>query len=167
MPLDPKQEKLLGRFFPGLIEAIRTLGQGDFEPKLPSIRPKGDDGIGAVNDLNATYFLSDGFVVEIRTSSRLKPGAPPYVPSDAPVDLSKWERTYYSLGYGPSLEKRVFAIDFDRHGGRHVHMLPDLSLHVAITAVIPNTFDLDPRDFVEMVRQYREKNIYPLTLRNP
>jgi hypothetical protein len=166
MPLDPKQEKLLNRFFPGLVAAVRALGAGDFAIKCPSIKPKGN-GIRAVENLQASYTLTDGFALEMRVSLRVRDADKPYVPSDAPVDLHLWERTYYCLGYGKAQSDHCFRFDLDALSGRHVHMQPNMKAHVPAAQADPDTSDLDPRDFVAMVRAYRESGAYPVKPRKP
>lgn len=169
MPLDPKQERYLARFFPGLVAAIEGLVPGeqvDFEPRpIPKIKTAGS-GIRYI-ELNLYATLPDGFVLDLRTSSELKPNCAPYEPSESPVVLAEWQRTYYSLDYRPDQKHSVFRLCFTAGQGRHVHMLPDLEEHIEIWKVQPNTYDLDPRVFVQWVSEYRKSGTYPLTRVKP
>ena len=110
MALDPKQERYVRRFFPGLIEAVTKLGAGEFESDRPELRPMGD-GVRGVG-LHLNYNLADGFCVRIKISSRLKFGEAPYVPAAptdlTPVDLNKWERIHYALHYDGSRDHGHF-----------------------------------------------------------
>lgn len=162
MPLDPKQQRYLDRFFPGLIAAIEKLGPGEFEPRPPTFKTRGN-GIRHI-ELNVFYQLTDGWTLELLTSSGLKAGRTPYDPATAlPVKLEEWERTYYRLDYR-DLKGSAFRVDFTPSSkwGRHVHMLPDLE-HTHAADADPDTTDLDPRVFVEWVARYRQDgNFYPL-----
>jgi hypothetical protein len=165
MPLHPKQQRYLDRYFPGLISAIEKLGPGEFDARPPAFKTRGN-GIRYI-ELNVCYHLADGWIVELLTSSALRAGGTPYDPAtELPVKLEEWERTYYRLDYR-NLQNSAFRVDFTPSSkwGRHVHMLPDLK-HTLAADADPDTTDLDPRVFVEWVARYRhdeDGTYYPLT----
>jgi len=162
MPILPIQERYAKRFFPGLIEAIQTLGDGDFRPEKPNLRPMGD-GIRGVG-LHLSYTLTDGYMVNINISSRLKDGELPHPVKDindlTPVDLTKWDRIHYSLHYERG-KPAVFGFDLEDPYGHHAHILPDTARHTPSDTVTPNVINLDPLVFVEMVAKYRRYKTYP------
>lgn len=166
MPIDPKQERYVQRFFPGLIDAIRALGDGDFEPALPKLNCSGPSAIRGIA-LTLKYKFDDRLELEIRVQLRLLAGKTPYEPSEAPVDLRDWETYRYALNYGPSFAPCYFRFDRDAISGDHVHMEPTPNDHVPAEKVEPNTSDMDPRAFVELVAQYRRDSIYPLRRKKP
>ena len=175
MALDPRQRRFLDRFFPGLIKAIEALGKGEFAPNpVAQIKMRGE-GIRHIEKLNALYKFDDGWTLDLRTSSALVDAGTPYVPSETTVNLSEWQRTYYSLDYRETLGLSLFRVCFTAGEGRHVHIRkvaarrsapPELeSLHVS--KITPDTHDLDPRTFVEWVAHYRATGTYPLTRAKP
>ena len=161
MPINPKQERYLELFFPGLVAALRELGPGDFDALMPSLRPMGD-GIRGIG-LAAVYNLDDGDRVNIRMSLRLRDGVPPYVPG-TPIDPALWERIHYAMGYGPSLDDRTIGIDLDDVSGHHVH-LQGIHEHIRCDNVTPDVTNIDPRRFVDMVANYRTNGIYPVRMK--
>lgn len=170
MPFDPLQERYLERFFPGLIEAVRDLGPGDFEPIRPRFGVLGTDIINDVK-LHLAYRLTDNHSVKIRISLHARPTAPPYKPSpsDGQVNIAHWERYHYMLHYGLTREdERLFQIDLEDPWGYHVHMRPDVTKHVPLAEVDPDVRDLDLLEFVKMVKAYRsDKKNYPLWKKKP
>jgi len=161
MTLDPLQERYLERFFPGLIVAVGNLGRGNFTPEPPRLTSAGHNGLRRVL-LHLTYELDDGNSVQIKISSRLKTGLPPYIPTTNPVDLANWERFHYALHYGKRLDDCLFRFDLDDSSGHHVHMLPSPKEHVLSERVEPDVRNLDPLRFVQMVAAYREQGTYPV-----
>lgn len=165
MPLDPTQRAAFDCFYPGLIAKLEALdkGAGKFDARPPAFRPRlhnGVDGIGYA-DLRTNYFIANSeMFVEIVVQLRLNDGEVPLTKGGL-VDLPKWKPTYYSLGYQKKLGDRVFAFELDSHGP-HVHMKPNIKEHVPVDETAPNTFGMDPRDFVDLVAKYRNDKIYPV-----
>lgn len=165
MPLDPRQQWALECFFPGLIQKLEALGPGRFEPQKPTTRPRGS-GFGQV-DLRVRYFLEDTMYLELHVHLKLGAGKTPLKPGMVTsVELKDWSRLYYTLSYqkqrGVNQQgQRLFACDFNKDG-RHVHMLPDISEHVHVDETDPDTSDIDPRLFVDLIARYRQDKIYPV-----
>jgi hypothetical protein len=161
MALNEKQRWALECFFPGLVAKLEALGPGEFEPMLPVFKPRGE-GIGSA-DLRVTYFIegADRMYVELHIQLKLDPDSAPFDPKDGVIDLSQWSRSYYALGYQKRQGSRVFAFDFNKV--RHVHMQPDVKEHVPVDETDPDTCDMDPRTFVDMVAKYRGDGVYPVT----
>src|SRR5206468_6057850 len=70
----------------------------------------------------------------------------------------KWARFHYSYHYGPAAydeTKPFFRIDLDDVHSYHVHMPPDTTLHVPCDQVDPDTKDIEPVRFVQMVAEFR------------
>lgn len=133
-------------------------------PEQPRLKPLGA-GLRGVG-LHLTYKLSDGNCVQLKISSKIKPGLPPYIPPNSgdltPVDLSHWDRYHYALNYGPSLDDCLFRFDLDDVSGHHVHVRPFPKEHVRSERVEPDVRNLDPREFIEMVAAYRKDGTYPV-----
>lgn len=101
--------------------------------------------------------------VELFVTLKLDPNKAPMAFGAASADLNDWTRSYYSFAYQKRQGDRVFACDFTKDQGRHVHMLPRIKEHVSVDETDPSTFDIDPRLFVELIAKYRlDKNCYPV-----
>lgn len=161
MGLEQRQKWALECFFPGLIEKLQALGAGEFERQPPAFRPRGE-GIGFA-DLRVRYYLEGkpAMYVELFVQLKLKADRTPLCPSTPKVDLGDWDRKYYALSYKQKLGDRVFAFDYSSRG-RHVHMRPDVTEHIPVDEVDPDSTDFDPRDFVDLVARFRNESIYPL-----
>lgn len=166
MPLDPKQERYLNRFYPGLIEAVAALGAGEFVAKAPTMHAANADCIKFIK-LDLKYRIHDGHEVDIRSQLRLRNGRPPYKPSDVPANLAHWQQIRYSLHYGRTFEDCDFRFDLDELSGHHVHMRPDPHDHVDCDNVDPDTRHMPPATFVAMVATYRQTGVYPVKKKRP
>ena len=157
MPLDEKKERFLDWFYPGLIEAVKSLGPGDFDAGILQINSAAD-GVRGVQ-LGCAY-RTGKFLVDIRV--RLRKDGAPWAPPAA-VCLADWAPVYYRLHYGrPNAEPdTIFRFDLEG-GGPHVHIDPDPKLHVPAADADPNTTNMDPRDFVAMVTRFRSSKRYPI-----
>ncbi|HEY4117854.1 MAG TPA: hypothetical protein VGM56_08365 [Byssovorax sp.] len=171
MALHDKQKRYLERFFPGLIAAVATLGDGEYLDDRPQMFPAGD-GLRGIQ-LSLRYLLKDGNGVSITISLRLPNDAAPYVPPvDAndlnPVNLKPWNRLHYAMNYGTGVVrgKCRFRVDLDE-SGHHVHLEPDTSEHIPWTEVMPDTRNLDPIKFVEFVATYRATKSCPIARSKP
>ena len=165
MSLHPGQTRFFERFFPGLISSIRELGPGEFESKKPEVKTVGPNQLIRDIQLDLVFRLTDGPVLEIRTHSRLVSGDPIDPSGTDPVDLAKWERYRYALNYGPSFLQCFFRFDLDAVRGYHIHT--DKEDHVPAQDVIPDTRNVDPREFVKIVAKYRKDKVHPVTRIRP
>jgi hypothetical protein len=163
LALNPAQQRYSDRFWPGVIERISSLGAGEFEPQSPRTQGPGLDAINFVS-IQLKYALEDKMVVDMRSRWRLRDGRPPYVPKPGgpPPNLSDWERVGYSFHYGVSFTEVKFRIDLDDANSYHVHIPPNTDRHTPAELVEPDTKDIDPIAFLEMVAAFRGRGIYPL-----
>lgn len=166
MALSPKVAKWLGRFYPGLATDIAALGPGDFSVGPFGVTPDGDDCIKGVR-LELEYSLEDGHTIKIIERLALKSGCRRYVPGVDPVAPLDWEPIYYRLWYGRTLADSTFR--FELHGfengpaRHHVHItVPEHADHVPSEEFDPDPTNMDPREFIKLVRKYREDNTYPV-----
>lgn len=160
MAIHPKQQKLIECFFPGLIAEITSIGAGEFGPELPDLRRQGDGLRGVAFHL--TYKLPDGYIIDIRVSTRLVAGAQPWNPQATAYKPADWERYRYALHYGQNFADCAFRIDLDDASGHHVHMRPKPREHVPTSDVTPDVRNLEPRAFVVLVSAFRKNGTYPL-----
>lgn len=166
MALHPLQQRFHDRFFPGLIEAIQGLGAGEFEANTPKLKCVGTDKIRAVT-MRLRYVLPTGLAVEIRTSARLKDGRPLYDPKIDVFNPAHWERYSYSLHLGRSFTDCVFRFDLDDDSGYHVHIKPNTDDHVPASLVEPDTSNMAPLRFVQIVARYLSDHVYPVQWKQP
>lgn len=163
MALEPVQEKLLRCFYPGLVEALKDLGPGEFSSFKPTFKTYGADGIREA-EFRVTYTIAaDGRNVDLRFRERRRLGpaeVPTPIHATDVVDLSKWERYYYSLHYGQPVNDPIFRVDLDAERGHHVHF-KNSTEHVPSMHVDPDPTNMDPRDFVALVKKYRIDRSYP------
>ena len=164
MALNVFQERCVNRFFPGLIDAVRSLGAGEFQ----EWKPKYPRTLGVTKPLDAVfhleYRLADGHAIEFRWFVTLKPGVTPYdISGITAIDWRDWEVQSYGLHYGKTFDDVLFRFDLDAFHGYHVHMPgPQNEVRVPADAVTLRTHDMSPTDFVEIVRQFRIDHINPL-----
>jgi hypothetical protein len=138
---------LVERWHGGLWEEFAKLGPGQVmqDPELPiaKVRESGTDICWA--RFAFRYVLeTDGALVRIASSFR--------------CDNGTWSRFHYSYHYGPAKydeTKPFFRIDLDDVHGYHVHMPPDTAEHVPSEEVVPETKDIEPVRFVQLVAEYR------------
>lgn len=157
MPLDAVQERFLGRFFPELVARIEALGPGEFSKHLCHRQAKGA-GIRGIR-FNLEYIFDDSSELRIRIALELRRGIQPYVPGADRVRLKDWSPSSYSMHYGPPGGTH-FRNDLDAVRGHHVHIPPDE--HVPAADVRPDVIDIDPREFVELVAQFRTTGQRPI-----
>ncbi len=166
MALDQYQERCVNRFFPGLIDAVRALGAGEFEPWKPRYR-----AVGAVEDgkvLNAQFHLEyrfeDGHAIEFRWFVTLKANVKPYdIAPITKIDWNEWEVQSYALHYGRTFDNALFRFDRDAFHGYHVHMLVGRKVvRVPADDVTLRTHDMPPLAFVNIVRKFRKDQLNPL-----
>lgn len=161
MALKPRQEKFCARFLPGVIDAIKALGEGEFEPHDPELNCIGTDAVIGVA-VKLKYKLADGLCIEIRSRWRLRPKRKPYIPHTTTVNIDDWERYSYSLHYGHSFREVKFRFDLDSNNGYHLHIPPDTDVHTPVADVEPDTRDMDTLAFVAVVQRFRADGIYPV-----
>jgi len=159
--IDPEIRALFEVPYGGLIEAIESLGPGEFKPDSEPIR-KIKNGKGQLCDVafGLRYVFTDKqMLLRIRCSFRRE------------ADGS-WKRYHYAHHCGPSLESAdsykdtYFRIDLDAANGYHVHLPPFRPRHVPAAEVEPDTVDVDPFRFLGWVRDYRRIDICPLRKRS-
>jgi hypothetical protein len=150
MALDRLSEKLFRRFYEGLLETLPQLGSGTFLDDYPGkIQPKGDDDIcGATMALR--YGFDDGMMVRIDIRLRLTGRKPNYVE----------ERVHYAYHCGPDHRDQTetyFRVELDKASGHHVHLAPNRKDHIPAEQVDPNPKDIDPREFLKYVEEFRRR----------
>lgn len=160
MPLGDKQRRFLECFYPSLIDAVGALGQGEFQEASPELKG-GAAGLRTVG-LGLTYRFGK-YLLDIWIRLQWKGASPTWAPP-APVLLTDWAPAYYRLHYGcPTAEPdTIFRFDRDVPSGPHVHIRPDPKVHVPASSATPDTTNMDPREFVALVAEFRRTNQYPI-----
>jgi hypothetical protein len=162
MPLHPVQRRYLNRFYPGLIAAVEQLGAASYEATPPQFKTERGAIRYATLTLNAR--LTDGYRIEITVQLSMLGGRtylPPPNGAEDPIPLSEWKYEGYSQHYGTPTKGCEFRFDLDDPQKHHVHMRPNTDLHIPAADVVPDTRDIDPRDFVRIVAKYRADKVYP------
>jgi len=164
------QEGCVRRFFPDLIEAVRSLdnGEGEFrayKPKYP--RTQGVSNVLETR-FRLEYDFKDGHAIEFRWAIVLRAGVEAYDVSRTDlIDWSHWVIESYGLHYGRHFDDALFRFDMDQENGYHVHMPPRPKDHTPADTVTLRTNDMLPVQFVEIVRKFRLDGKNPLKRKKP
>jgi hypothetical protein len=141
---------------------LRTLDKAGVlninEPKLDVLPNGGVTGCG----VRLEYKLASGARLEFRSSWTLL--KPLFFPRDKgkPINPDDWERFSYAFHFESAPMKIQFRIDLDSISSYHVHVLPNTAAHMPAHLFEPDTTDISPLTFVEIVAQYLSNGVYPL-----
>jgi len=162
MAVDQAKEAWLELFYPTLLRDVLALDSGDGTPSatVDDFRGRVPGGFRGLT-IKLEYRLADRMEVVLDVSLRWCGPAPAYI-LGTPLDLATWQKRRYAMGYRPRLDDRIFAADLDEVSGHHVHLLSQRGGHIPARDVDPDTTDVDPREFVRLVAEYRRTKVVPL-----
>jgi hypothetical protein len=161
-----QRDQFIDRFMPGFRRRLKEIGAGrltfDEEPEFD--RLPDSDYISSLW-VSFTYTFNEGGSVEVTCGWRLAPGKQIKVPRDSgkPINPEDWVRDTYAFHCNGRDGKGAFRIDLDAKSRYHAHMPPKMHEHIDAGVVTPNTRNIDPLVFLELVQKCLSDRVCPLS----
>lgn len=161
MSSSPKHHRLLEKVYPGIIAKLESLGPGKFLDDNPPYRilTWAGESLTAFS-VTLKYGFDDGMLVRIVDSLEFL------------ADKECWRSFHHAYHCGPShidIKAFYFRIDLDELHSYHVHLQGYMHKgddpHIPASLLDPDTRNINPLQFLDLVHKYRTTKRLPLRVK--